>query len=164
MELLTPGTGLIIWQLLAFLGLVWVLGRYAWRPILSSLRTRETFISDSIKRAEATKVAADELAVRRRSMEAEAQQRRDQLIGEAKSIAEELKARARTQARRESLRMQEETRQRLAQETEKARTQLRQEVVGLAVAVAEKILRKHLKADEKQSHLVARYLSELKKP
>ena len=52
MDLLTPGVGLIFWQLLIFGILFLFLSKYAWGPITKSLKEREKFISDSIKSAE----------------------------------------------------------------------------------------------------------------
>ena len=52
MVLLTPGVGLIFWQLLIFGILFLFLSKYAWGPITKSLKEREKFISDSIKSAE----------------------------------------------------------------------------------------------------------------
>ena len=56
MDLLTPGTGLIIWQLFIFIGLFILLAKYAWKPILSSLKEREESIQTALDQAEKAKM------------------------------------------------------------------------------------------------------------
>jgi F-type H+-transporting ATPase subunit b len=55
MDLLLPDLGLILWTLLAFLIVFFILKKYAWKPILTSLNEREKTISDSIATAERVK-------------------------------------------------------------------------------------------------------------
>ena len=51
MELLTPGTGLVFWQVVIFLSTLLVLSKFAWKPIMNSLKAREKFIEDSLESA-----------------------------------------------------------------------------------------------------------------
>ena len=63
MELLTPGIGLIFWQAIVFLALVFILGRYAWRPILGAIKVREQSIAQALgaaDQAQAQRVAVEE--------------------------------------------------------------------------------------------------------
>ena len=55
MELLTPGIGLIFWTVVIFLLLVFLLGKFAWKPIMTMLNDRESFIEDSLNKAEVAK-------------------------------------------------------------------------------------------------------------
>ncbi|MEJ0055477.1 MAG: hypothetical protein WDN75_07365 [Bacteroidota bacterium] len=52
MELLTPGSGLLFWQFIVFIALVFLLGKMAWKPILSSLKEREESIQTALDSAE----------------------------------------------------------------------------------------------------------------
>ena len=61
MDLLTPGTGLIFWQALIFLIVVFLLGRFAWKPILSALETREHSIEEALRSAEIAKEEMEKL-------------------------------------------------------------------------------------------------------
>ena len=51
MELITPGLGLVFWMTLAFLFLVFILGKFAWKPILQMLKERETSIHEALNAA-----------------------------------------------------------------------------------------------------------------
>ena len=61
MELLTPGTGLIIWQLIVFLGLFFLLTKFAWKPIISSLKEREQSIQGALDTAEKARLEMSQL-------------------------------------------------------------------------------------------------------
>jgi F-type H+-transporting ATPase subunit b len=52
MDLITPGTGLIFWQLFGFLGLLFILIKFAWKPMLAALDERESSIENALKSAE----------------------------------------------------------------------------------------------------------------
>ena len=73
MELLTPGTGLLFWQIIIFLILLFILSKYAWKPITDSLKEREKFIEDSL---ESAKKAEEELV--------NIQNKNEELIAEAR--------------------------------------------------------------------------------
>ena len=55
MELLTPALGLFVWNLLAFIIVFFILKKFAWKPILKSLKDRETGIADSLATADKVK-------------------------------------------------------------------------------------------------------------
>lgn len=78
MELLTPGTGLLFWQVIIFLTLLLVLSKYAWKPITESLKEREKFIEDSLDSA---KKAEEELV--------NIQKKNEELLSEARKERED---------------------------------------------------------------------------
>lgn len=61
MDLLTPGFGLVVWTLIAFLTVFFILKKFAWKPILSSLKERETGIADAIATADKVKAEMAQL-------------------------------------------------------------------------------------------------------
>ena len=68
MELLTPGTGLLFWQVVIFLSTLLVLSKFAWKPIMKSLKAREKFINDSLESAK----KAEEDAARKKAEDRQA--------------------------------------------------------------------------------------------
>ena len=80
MDLLTPGSGLIFWQLLIFAILLFVLAKFAWKPIIKSLKEREKFIRDSINSAK--KAEEDLININKNSEEllSKARKEREQII------------------------------------------------------------------------------------
>src|SRR5690242_21939745 len=86
MELLTPHLGLILWTLIAFLIVLYVLGKYAWKPILKSLDDREKNISDSILSAEKMKKEMAQMQSENEALLEKAREERSQMMKEAKEM------------------------------------------------------------------------------
>jgi F-type H+-transporting ATPase subunit b len=90
MELLTPGTGLIIWQTFVFLLLVFLLGKLAWKPILSSLKEREKSIQEALDTAETARLELSKLKADSESLLKQAREERDTLLREAREASNRL--------------------------------------------------------------------------
>ena len=98
MDLLTPGVGLIFWQLLIFGLLFLFLSKYAWGPITKSLKDREKFISDSIKSAEIAEKELEKLNEKNKELVKEARKEREKILLEAKSLSNSIKNSAKDEA------------------------------------------------------------------
>ena len=88
MELLLPKLGLIFWTLIAFGITLWILGKFAWKPIMKSLDEREKNISDSIMSAENVRKEMSELKSENEALLAQAREERGQMLREAKETRE----------------------------------------------------------------------------
>ena len=84
MELLTPGTGLIIWQTFVFLLLVFLLAKLAWKPILSSLKEREKSIQEALDTAEHARLEISQLKADNENLLKQAREERDRMLREAR--------------------------------------------------------------------------------
>src|SRR5215203_5247821 len=102
MDLLLPGFGLIVWTLVAFIIVFLILKKFAWKPILSSLKERETGISDSLATAERVKAEMAQLKSENEALLAKAREERAQMLKEARDtkdrIINEAKELAKTEA------------------------------------------------------------------
>ena len=94
MDLLTPGVGLIFWQLLIFGLLFLFLSKYAWKPITDSLSAREKFISNSLKSAQEAEEKLDDLNKKNEALLKESRKEREQILLEAKSISNSIRNKA----------------------------------------------------------------------
>uniref|UniRef100_UPI004047FA9C F0F1 ATP synthase subunit B family protein n=1 Tax=Roseivirga sp. TaxID=1964215 RepID=UPI004047FA9C len=92
MELLLPDTGLLIFQVLAFTILLFVLGKFAWKPILSGLKEREQTIESALLSAEQAKNEMQALQADNQKLLAEARAERDALLKEAIAVANTIRA------------------------------------------------------------------------
>ena len=104
MELLTPDLGLIFWQLIGFLLLLFLLGKYAWRPILGALNERETSIEQALSAAEKAKAEMAQLKSENEKLLADARKEREAMLRDATAAANKLREEAREQASEESAR------------------------------------------------------------
>lgn len=154
MQLLTPELGLIFWQIIVFLGLVFVLGKYAWKPILSSLNEREQSIQDALDLARKTREEMSQLKSDNEKLLAEARAERDSIIKQAKATADGMIAEAKNAASTEGKKLIEDARTAIQNEKALASAQLKNEVAKLSLEIAEKVLRNELSDKKIQEKLV----------
>lgn len=160
MDLLTPGLGLIVWQAIIFLLLVLLLGKFAWRPILDSLRIREESIEEALRSADEARAEMSELQAENEKLLAEARIERDVLLKEATKMASQLKEDAKEDAKKITAKMLEDAKAGIIAEKEAALKDVRDQVAELSVEIAEKLIRKSLGDDKTQKTLVNEFLSE----
>lgn len=161
MELLSPGLGLIFWQLIGFLILLFVLGKYAWRPILGALHERESSIEEALATAEKAKAEMKQLKSENEQLLAEARKERERMLKDASEAATKLREEAREQASQESARIVEDARASIEVQKQAALAEVKQQVADLSLTIAEKILREKLDDSEKQKSYVNKLVSDL---
>src|SRR5215216_1578269 len=102
MDLLLPGFGLIFWTLLAFIVVFLILKKFAWKPILKSLKERETGIADSLATAERVRAEMAQLQSENEALLAKAREERAQLLKEARDTRDRIVNEAKEQAKIEA--------------------------------------------------------------
>ena len=150
MDLLTPELGLFFWTLIAFLAVFFILGKFAWKPILASLGEREKGIADSIASAERVKNEMSQLQSENEKLLAQAREERTQMLKEAKDIRDRIVNEAKDQAKEEANKIIIDAQHQIQQQKMAALTEVKNEIGNLAVEVAGKILRKQLSAADGQ--------------
>ena len=160
MELLTPGSGLLFWQIVIFGALLFLLRRFAWKPILQSLRIREESIQEALDSAKAAKEEMAKLKSENVELLNEAKQERDKILKQASAASAQIKEEAKTEALRVTDKMIEDARKDIESEKNKALADVRKQVVDLSVEIAEKLLRKELEKSNAQQKLVEKYLED----
>lgn len=150
MDLLTPELGLFFWTLIAFLVLFFILRKFAWGPILSSLGDREKSIADSIATAERVKGEMSQLKSENEKLMAQAREERTLMLKEAKEMKDRIVNEAKEQAKAEANKIMIDAQQQIQQQKMAALTEVKNEIGSMAVAVAGKILRKQLSEAEGQ--------------
>ncbi|PEN13556.1 ATP synthase F0 subunit B [Longibacter salinarum] len=158
--LLEPASGLIVWKAIAFSILLFVLYKYAWGPITTSLKDREETIDNSIRRAEKALQEAKQIQAENDKARREAEREAQRILREARESAEELKEKEKAQMREEVQRMQEQARAEIEREKQGALQELRDEVADLAVQAASKIVKEDLDAP-RQRKLVNDFIDDL---
>jgi len=144
MDLLNPSFGLLIWTLIAFLIVFFILKKFAWKPILSSLKEREEGIADAISTAERVKAEMVQLKNENESLMAKAREERAAMIKDAKETADKMLANAKEKAKAEYDKIVADAQQAILQQKNSALTEVKNQVGNLVIEVAEKILRREL--------------------
>lgn len=149
--------GLSVWTIIVFLMFVFVLGKFAWKPMLQMLEEREKGIRDSLNEAEQARHEAEELLARNEANRARAEEEYKRVVTEARQEAERKSEEILQKARQQAQRDLELAREEIQRTTEQARLQLRKEIANLAIGAAEKILEESLDA-KKHRQLVEQFL------
>lgn len=162
MELLTPGTGLIIWQLIIFVLLFFILSKLAWKPILSSLKEREKSIQDALDTAETARLEIAKLKADNENLLKQAREERDKMLRDARDASNRMKEEAQLVAKKSADKIIEDARLAIGIEKQAALKDIKIQVAMFSLEIAEKLLKENLSNDKAQKELVQNYLNDLK--
>lgn len=161
MELVKPSIGLIFWMVVSFSIILFILRKFAWKPILGMIKAREESIENALASAEKAKEEMKALQSSNERILAEARSERDAMLKDAREIREKMIAEAKNTANKEGERMLATARENIQNEKNAAITELKNQVATLSIEIAEKILKSELSSDEKQKALVSTLLKDV---
>jgi len=162
MQLLTPGLGLIFWTALIFLVVLFILKKYAWKPILQALDDRENTIDNALKTAERTKEEMANLKSEHEALLQQAKQERMVILKEAKDVKDQIIGEARVKAKEEAAKIMEEARNDIENRKMEAITAVKNAVGNMVVGIAEKVLLRELKEKKSQEEYINELISQTK--
>ena len=146
--------GLFFWQSMIFIGLLFLLRKYAWGPILSAVNERETSIKDALASAEAARTEMESLQSDNQRILKEARAEKEVLLKEARSTRAELINTAKEEAQAEADKILTQAQEAIQNEKRSAINELREQVGFIAMDIAEKVLQKELENKDKQVQLI----------
>ncbi len=161
MDLVKPAIGLIFWMTLSFGIVLFILGKFAWKPILKALKDREGSIQDALDTAKRTKEEMAALKSDNEKLLNQARAERDLMLKEARDTKDAIIAEAKNKATIEANKMIKSAREAINTEKMAAIAELKSQVATLSVEIAEKILRHELANDDKQKALMADLLKDV---
>ena len=162
MQLINPDLGTIFWTTIAFLFILLILRKFAWRPILTFLKEREFSIENALQAAEKARKEMSKLQLDNEKIIAEAKNERDKIIKEARDAKESIIEEATEKAVNESKKLIEKARISIQNEKINAMKEIKNQVTILSVEIAAKILQKKLSADKEQQELIEKSLRDIK--
>jgi F-type H+-transporting ATPase subunit b len=162
MGLILPDTGLVIWMSITFLIVLFILKKFAWKPILKGIHDRESSIENALKAAENAKSEVANLKAENERILAEARAERDNMIREARELRESMISEAKNKAKAEGDKMLASARESIQNEKMAAITDLKNQVAQLSIDIAEKIIARELSSENKQKELIGDLLKEVK--
>lgn len=152
--------GVFLWTIVIFAGVLFVLGKFAWGPILGGLDARENRIRSSIEEARQMRQESERLLEEHRSQLADARRQAQELVAEGREAGERVRREIEAKARESSEQMLVRARQEIQRERDQAVATLRKEAVDLAMAAASRLLNERLdEAGDRE--LVQDFLSDL---
>jgi F-type H+-transporting ATPase subunit b len=162
MDLLLPHLGLLVWTVLAFLIVLFILKKYAWKPIIKGLDERETKIADSIALAEKVKAQMAQLKNDNEALLIKAREERAELLKDAKLTKDKMISDAKDEAKVQASKIIAEAQAAIDYQKLAAINDLKNQVGKLVIEVSEKILRRELSNKTEQENYIKQLAEEAK--
>lgn len=162
MDLLIPELGTIVWQTASFLILLFLLTKFAWKPVLKSIHEREESIETALDAAEKAKQEMARLTSENEVLLNEARAERDLILKEAKVLKEQIIKEAKESAAAEGSKMIEKAKLEINHQKAIAMAEVKNQVSTLALDIAKKVLHEGYQDKTNQDQLVNSLLKDLK--
>ena len=154
--------GLFIWQIVIFVGLILLLKKFAWKPILDAVNDREEGIKNALLSADNARKEMQNLQSDNQRILQEARMERDTLLKEAREMKDKMIADAKNEAQAQGQKMIEQAKAAIQTEKNAAMAELKLQVSTLSLQIAEKLLKDELSNKEAQVKLVEKMLGDAK--
>lgn len=162
MDLVTPSYGLLFWTGLTFCLLLFVLAKFAWKPILKQVNERSKKIDDALKEAENAREEMKALHSENERILKEARAERDAILKEAKDAGTKMIEEAREKAKLEGAKLLEAAKSAIQSERNAALSEMKAQVATFSVQIAEQLVRESLTSEAKQQALASKLAEEIK--
>lgn len=154
--------GLFFWQTLLFGLLLFLLWKFAWKPILNAVNEREDGIKDALAAAEDAKKEMQNVTADSEKLLKEARAERESMLKEAREIKDKMIADSKEQAKVEGDKMLKQAQAAIESEKKAAVADIKNQVANLSVEIAEKVIKEQLSNKDKQLKLVEDMLGDIK--
>ena len=154
MDLVTPEFGLIFWTLITFLALLFILKKFAWKPILGAVSEREQGIRDALASAVEARKEMENLQADNERILKEARVEREAMLKEARELKNKMIDDAKQDAKLEASKLITQAKAAIEAEKKATIADLKSQVAKISISIAEKVVREELSNTEKQEKLV----------
>jgi F-type H+-transporting ATPase subunit b len=142
--LLTPHGGLMFWTLLIFVILLFVLTKFAFKPITAAVEAREKALQDAINAAQKNREDSERMLAEQRAGIESARNEAQRFIAEGRAAGDKMRSDMIAETRVQQQELLDRARKEIESEKEKAIADLRREAIELAIAGASKVIEKNL--------------------
>lgn len=154
--------GLFFWQIAILVVLIYLLKKFAWGPILSSLNSREEGIKDALESAEKARIEMQNLKADNDKLLHEARVERDAILKEAREMKEKVIADASEEAQKKADKIVASAKESIELEKQAAMSELKNQVANLSIEIAEKVVRKELSDKKEQHQMIEKMIGDAK--
>lgn len=148
--LVQPDPGLYIWTIATFLILLWLLAKFAWRPLLAALEQRQETIRKSLDDAQQAKQELEHLNGESRKILAEARVQAEHILSLTRTDANRLRDELKQKAQSEAAGVIKNAERQIEMETARAIQQIRNEAVDISIAIASKVLERNVTREDNE--------------
>lgn len=160
-SLITPAIGTLFWTVVTFTLFFLILKKFAWKPVLNTIKQRDEMIKGSLASAEKARKEMIKLQSDNEAILRKAREEREVILKEAREVRDKLIAEAKGKASEEAEKLIEKARTGIEREKEIALASIREQVASLSVDIASKLLGEKLKETGEQQKLINNYLKEV---
>ena len=153
--------GLFVWQSLIFIVLIFLLKKFAWKPILTSVEDREEGIRTALDEAKAAKEEMAQLKSANEDLLKSARAEKEAMLQEAREIKEKIVGEATSIAKEEAAKITTVAKESIEAEKQKAMVEIKNQVAEMSIDVASLILKENLSSDANQKALAEKYVKDL---
>ena len=162
MQLVTPDIGLLFWMLLSFGIVLFLLKKFAWKPILKVLKDRDTTIAKSLNSAKEAREEMKKLAEDNKKVLAEARKERDEMLKDAKVTKDRIIRESEDEAKVRANKIIADAQVAIESQKQKALDDVKEKVAELSISIAEKILKNELEDENKQTKYIDSLIKDVK--
>ena len=159
---LTSPESLIFWTTIIFIVFFFLLAKFAWKPILGAVKSREESINNALASAEAARLEMQNLTADNERILKEARAERDAMLKEAREMKEQMIAESKNEAQEQGQKLIAQAKLAIENEKNAAMAELKSQVSTLSLSIAEKLLKEELSNKESQTKLVEKMLGDVK--
>ncbi|MBI9036923.1 MAG: F0F1 ATP synthase subunit B [Bacteroidales bacterium] len=161
MELVSPGIGLIFWMTLSFLIVLFILKKFAWKPIMKSLHERENTIDEALHAADRAREDMKKLKFDNEELLKQAKEERDEILKAARKVKDSIIEESKIKANEEANRIIESAKEAIKNEKLAAITDLKNQLATLSIDIAEKLIKEELSTNIKQQDYIKKLVDEV---
>jgi F-type H+-transporting ATPase subunit b len=158
--LVQPDPGLFIWTIVTFLVLLYLLSRFAWKPLLQALEERQTSIRQSLDDAEKAKQELAQVQAESNRIVQQARSDADAIIANSRADAARLQEELAKKAREQANGIIENAQKEIQQQTDSSLAQIREEAVDLSLMIASKLIQRNISRED-NDQLIAEALKQI---
>ncbi len=162
MDLVIPDLGLLFWTSIVFALLLFLLAKFAWKPMLKAVNDREQKIAESLELADKTKAEMKAMQSQNENLLKEARAERDAIVKDAKEVATKMVDDAKNVAKTEAEKVMVSAREAINSEKTAAISELKNQVASFSLEIAEKLVRTDMSSNDNQKALAEKLAAEVK--
>ena len=162
LSVIKPDFGLIFWTTLFFILFWWLMAKFAFRPIMEALKTRESDIQNSLDEAKRTHQEMANLKAENEALLAQAREERAQILKDAKDAGNNIVAEAKEKAKEEAQKIVANAKEQIEHQKMAAIIDLKNQVGKISLEIAEKVIRKELQGNAAQESFVNDLVKDVK--
>ncbi|GAB1344649.1 F0F1 ATP synthase subunit B [Gemmatimonas sp.] len=162
-DLLSPNPGVMVWTLVIFVMLLFVLSKFAFKPLFAAVEAREQALADAIEGAKRDRAETEAALAQQRAQLEAARNEAQQIIADSRATAEKMRSDLLAQTKQQQEEMIEQARRAIEGEKAAAIADLRKEAVDLAIAGASRVIEQNLDSATNRK-IVESFLASLDNP